>query len=89
MGETRRFNAIDTIDTIDQIFTAAKEQGIIHLSTEDESFNGRQITLDGQKIINFGSCSYLGLEIHPKLKQGVVDAVERFGTQYSSSRAYV
>ncbi|NRB39161.1 MAG: aminotransferase class I/II-fold pyridoxal phosphate-dependent enzyme [Pseudomonadales bacterium] len=86
MGEARKLNAIDTID---QIFTAAKEKGIIHLSTEDESFNGREITLKGQKIINFGSCSYLGLEIHPKLKQGVVDAVERFGTQYSSSRAYV
>ncbi|NRB39159.1 MAG: aminotransferase class I/II-fold pyridoxal phosphate-dependent enzyme [Pseudomonadales bacterium] len=86
MGEARKFNAIDTID---QIFTAAKEKGIIHLSTEDESFNGREITLKGQKIINFGSCSYLGLELHPKLKQGVVDAVERFGTQYSSSRAYV
>src|SRR3712207_7635534 len=38
---------------------------------------------------SFGSCSYLGLEVHPALRAGVVDAVERFGTQFSSSRAYV
>ncbi|PCJ29759.1 MAG: aminotransferase class I/II, partial [Moraxellaceae bacterium] len=85
-NQSRRF---DVIDTIDQVITAAKDEGIVQLSTEDQSFDGSHIQLQGQQVINFGSCSYLGLELHPALKEGVIDAVTRFGSQYSSSRAYI
>ena len=40
-------------------------------------------------MINFGSCSYLGLELDDRLKQGAHDAIERYGTQFSTSRAYI
>src|SRR5205823_10666400 len=36
-----------------------------------------------------GSCSYLGLEMDRRLRQAVCDAVMRYGTQFSSSRAYL
>lgn len=39
--------------------------------------------------MNFGSCSYLGLEQHPLLKEAVIDSVKRYGTQFSSSRVFV
>jgi 7-keto-8-aminopelargonate synthetase-like enzyme len=39
-------------------------------------------------MVNFGSCSYLGLEVDERLKQGAIDATIRYGTQYSSSRAF-
>lgn len=39
--------------------------------------------------MNFGSCSYLGLEVDERLKAGACDAIQRYGTQFSSSRAYV
>ena len=39
--------------------------------------------------MSFGSCSYLGLELDPRLKQATIDAVLRYGTQFSSSRGYL
>lgn len=67
----------------------AKKAEIIHLNTEDEVFNGRTITVKGQELVNFSSCSYLGLELDPRLKAAAKDAVDRYGTQFSSSRSYV
>ncbi|MEL6650094.1 MAG: aminotransferase class I/II-fold pyridoxal phosphate-dependent enzyme [Bacteroidota bacterium] len=63
--------------------------GVAHLSTEDQQLDGRQIQLGGKKCINFGSCSYLGIELDPRMKNAAIQAVEQFGTQFSSSRAYV
>ena len=40
-------------------------------------------------IVNFGSCSYLGLEFDPRMREAVIDAVTRYGTQFSSSRGYM
>lgn len=67
----------------------AKRAEIIHLNTEDEVFNGRTITVNQQELVNFSSCSYLGLELDPRLKSAAKDAVDRYGTQFSSSRSYV
>ncbi len=47
------------------------------------------IELEGRPIVNFGSCSYLGLEMDMRLRQAVCDAVMRYGTQFSSSRTYL
>lgn len=77
------------IDMVDEIITDAVDRGIVQLNTEDDVFCGRIITISGKELINFGSCSYLGLELTPQLKDGAIDAINRFGTQYSSSRAFV
>lgn len=76
-------------DTIDQIVTHGVKKGILHLYTEDPSFSGNKIFLKGRQVINFGSCSYLGLEFDPRLKEGAKKAVDQYGTQFSESRAYV
>ena len=47
------------------------------------------MTLRGRRQINFGSCSYLGLETDARLKDAACDAVARYGVQFASSRAYV
>lgn len=65
------------------------DRGLTHLTAEDEQLNGRFITLGGRRLLNFGSCSYLGLETDLRLKAGACDAISRFGVQFSSSRAYV
>lgn len=83
----RKGNAF--VDTVNQIVTQGVQQGILQLYTEDERFAGDVITLGGKRVINFGSCSYLGLEFDPRLKQAAQDAIERYGTQFSESRAYV
>jgi 7-keto-8-aminopelargonate synthetase-like enzyme len=58
------------------------------VSLQDEELNGREVTLAGKRVVNFGSCSYLGLEVDERLKQGAIDATIRYGTQYSSSRLF-
>jgi 7-keto-8-aminopelargonate synthetase-like enzyme len=77
------------VETVNQIASYGVEKGIVHLYTEDESFRGNGMTLKGKPVINFGSCSYLGLEFDPRLKRAAQDAIERYGTQFSASRAYV
>ena len=76
-------------DTIDQIITHGVNKGILHLYSENENHPDNSIILKGQRAINFGSCSYLGLELDQRLKDGARNAIENYGTQFSSSRAYV
>ena len=77
------------IEIIDQMLTSSSRLGITHLTTEDERYDGRHVRINGSDLINFGSCSYLGLELDKRLINGAIDAVKRYGTQFSSSRAYV
>ncbi|HRG53543.1 MAG TPA: aminotransferase class I/II-fold pyridoxal phosphate-dependent enzyme, partial [Bacteroidia bacterium] len=76
------------IDTIDECLTNGVKNGIFQVSLEDDVLNGRIVTIDDHKVVNFGSCSYLGLEVDDRLKQGAIDATIRYGTQYSSSRLF-
>ncbi|WP_280343254.1 aminotransferase class I/II-fold pyridoxal phosphate-dependent enzyme [Nocardia neocaledoniensis] len=47
------------------------------------------MTVEGKSLLNFESCSYLGLEMHPEVKQGVKDAADRYGALFSASRSYL
>ena len=62
--------------------------GVIRVYAGDEMLEGEAITVDGHRLLNFGSCSYLGLNTDSRLKKGATDAVERFGPLFSSSTAY-
>ncbi|MBI5513898.1 MAG: GNAT family N-acetyltransferase [Deltaproteobacteria bacterium] len=81
--------ASELIGTVEAMHTEARERELFFLNAEDETLSGRTITLDGRELVSFSSCSYLGLERHPALVKGVHDAVDRWGTQFSSSRGYV
>lgn len=76
------------ISLLDQVVNDGRAAGVGHFTLEDERLGGRTITLDGARVLNFGSCSYLGLEMNERLVEGTIDAVRRFGTQFSSSRAF-
>jgi 7-keto-8-aminopelargonate synthetase-like enzyme len=76
------------IDTIDECLTNGVNNGIFQVSLENDTFNGRNVTIGGQTVVNFGSCSYLGLEVDERLKQGAIDATIKYGVQYSSSRLF-
>ena len=67
----------------------ARARGLVCQFAEDERFDGRIVTLNGRRLVNFGSCSYLGLETDARLKAGACEAVLRYGVQFSTSRAYV
>ena len=55
---------------------------------EDEQLEGPFITVDGSRLVDFGSCAYLGLNRHPDLLAAAANALERFGTAHSSSPMY-
>jgi len=76
------------LDTVDEVIKISSSLGITQLKIEDHELNGRTIKVKGKEIVNFGSCSYLGLEKNPDIIEGVVDAVRKYGSQFSSSRAY-
>lgn len=74
---------------IEQNIVKARELGFLHLYTTARE-NCRKLQFkDSREKIFFGSCSYLALETDPRLVQGAKEALDRFGTQFSSSRAYV
>ncbi|MBN1157986.1 MAG: aminotransferase class I/II-fold pyridoxal phosphate-dependent enzyme [Bacteroidales bacterium] len=64
-----------------------QENGCAFQYFEGPGFDGRTITVNNRKLLHFASCSYLGLETHPVLINGSVEAVRRYGTQTPSSRA--
>src|SRR3712207_3873105 len=78
----------ELLDAVDEVLSDGVRRGMLHNDVEDDVLDGRHVTIHGRRMVNFGSCSYLGLETHPALKAGVRDALERFGTQFSSSRGY-
>ena len=77
------------LEIVNEVATLASQLGIVHNGTEDITLDGRHITIRGQKLLFFGSCSYLGLEHDPRLKAAAMEAADKYGTQFSSSRAYV
>lgn len=84
MGSYNKF-----VQSVDNVIENCKQKGVLHLSVDSEELEGSMIQIDGQSVVNFGSCSYLGLEFHKQLKEGAIDAIKRFGTQYSASRGYI
>lgn len=74
--------------SVHNVITQLREMEIAHLTIQNQKIVDNKIRYDNKELINFGSCSYLGLEISDDLKKGAIDAIHSFGTQYSSSRAY-
>lgn len=82
-------NPDQRLKTFDDLLMEPARRGLLLQTAEDEVLDGRTVTIEGRSLVNFGSCSYLGLEMDPRLREGVVDAVMRYGTQFSSSRTYL
>lgn len=78
------------IETIQQIVSYGKQKKIVHLFTDqNKKIDSNSISLEGKEVVNFGSCSYLGLEFDSRLKEASKKAIDDYGTQFSESRAYV
>lgn len=76
------------VDTIYTNITNGIDHGILHLRADDIRENGN-VKINNLELLNFGSYSYLGLEHNSKLKRAGIEAIEKFGTQFGYSRAYV
>ena len=54
--------------------------------TDRCEYDGRTVHIDGKRLMNFGSSSFLGLELRPELAQGARDAMCAYGTASPFSR---
>ena len=55
-------------------------------STDRCDYDGRTVLIEGRRLLNFGSSSFLGLELRPELAQGARDAMCAYGTASPFSR---
>jgi 7-keto-8-aminopelargonate synthetase-like enzyme len=77
---------------IDLMERTAKENvryGLLLRTAAPGSYVGSRVVVDGREMANFACCSYLGLEQRAELREGAIDAIRRYGTQLSISRAYL
>lgn len=86
MAKIKHNNFIDTVDTV---FSSAKEKGILHLYAEGEYLNGRIIKINGREMLHFGTTGYLGLEQDNRLKEAAINAIRNYGTQFPLSKTYL
>lgn len=76
------------LDLIENSMSDGVDAGVIRIRVEDDVLLGDSVTVQGRRLVNFGSCAYLGLNVDPRLKRGAIRAIERFGPVFSSSTAY-
>ncbi len=70
-------------------FTAAKELESVGLYPYFQPIASKQDTeviINGKKVLMLGSNSYLGLTVHPKVKEAAIKATEKYGTGCAGSR---
>lgn len=51
-----------------------------------ESEQDTEVTMNGKKVLMFGSNSYLGLTNHPKIKEAAIEATKKYGSGCAGSR---
>jgi 8-amino-7-oxononanoate synthase len=51
-----------------------------------DSEQDTEVTMNGKKVLMFGSNSYLGLTNHPRIKEAAIEAVRKYGTGCAGSR---
>lgn len=77
------------VDKIERSVGEAVRRGAIWKTADDVRYAGRHVMIDGAPLLNFGGCSYLGLEQRDELKGAAIEAIRKYGTQFSYSRAYL
>jgi len=88
MGKARSFFSRGRkVQTVDRLLTDHQQAGLI--MHRAGSSDGATWVVDGQPMVNFASCSYMGLERHPELLAGGNEALATFGSNFSISRAYL
>jgi len=77
------------IDTVDEVLSGAKKEGILHLYAEDKILTGRTIQIKGKEMFHFGTTGYLGLEQDNRIKEAAIQAIRDYGTQFPLSKSYI
>jgi len=62
-----------------------KQQSLYRSRKQIQSPQGREIMLNGRRVLNFCSNDYLGLAAHPAIKQAFIDAASQYGVGSGSA----
>ncbi len=63
-----------------------REKGYYFFFRKLESPQDSEVVVNGKRVIMIGSNNYLGLTIHPRVKEAAIKAVEKFGSGCAGSR---
>ena len=63
-----------------------RAKGIYPYFREIQSDQDTVVTINGKRVLMFGSNAYLGLTNHPKVKAAAIAAIEKYGTGMAGSR---
>jgi glycine C-acetyltransferase len=71
------------MDTLQQYvqgeLTALREKGVFRRPRVLETEQKATVIMDGHEVITLSSNNYLGLTVHPKLKEAAIRAIEQYG----------
>ncbi|MFA5296961.1 MAG: aminotransferase class I/II-fold pyridoxal phosphate-dependent enzyme [Lutibacter sp.] len=84
-----KIRANNFLDTVNEVFTDAKNAGVLHLYAEGGEFLGRTLQIKNKNLFHFGTTGYLGLEQDFRLKEAAINAITNYGTQYPLSKSYI
>ncbi len=63
-----------------------KEEGLYPYFRPIASAEDTEVIIEGKRVLMFGSNNYLGLTVHPKVKEAAKKAIEKYGTGTCGSR---
>ncbi|HLQ30153.1 MAG TPA: glycine C-acetyltransferase [Ktedonobacteraceae bacterium] len=65
---------------------ALREKGVFSRPRVLESEQKATVVIDGHQVITLSSNNYLGLTVHPKLREAAIQAIEKYGVGSGSVR---
>ena len=65
---------------------ALRARGVFGLPRELESEQKSTVIIDGHEVITLSSNNYLGLTVHPKLREAAIEAIRKYGVGSGSVR---
>jgi glycine C-acetyltransferase len=65
---------------------ALREKGVFNRPRVLETEQKATVTIDGHEVITLSSNNYLGLTVHPRLREAAIKAIEKYGVGSGSVR---
>jgi acyl-CoA synthetase (AMP-forming)/AMP-acid ligase II/7-keto-8-aminopelargonate synthetase-like enzyme/acyl carrier protein len=85
----RHAHADPRVAEIDQSLTKAHASGLALLTLDANERAHRTVRVEGRDLVNFVTCSYLGLESDSRIVEAVCQGARTFGASCIVSRAYL
>ena len=65
---------------------ALRAKGVFHLPRVLETEQKATVVIDGHEVITLSSNNYLGLTVHPRMREAAIKAIEQYGVGSGSVR---